>query len=566
MPAERPGLAWKILGGTVMVGVLPLLVAAIVIPRTMQSAFAEISRDYLGQVAQHIASTIEMEMRRHVEATTAVSKIETLRETIRLRNLGTLAPAAIQAANEQLVSLVQSRSLEHQGLFLCDREGTVFAGALRSGDVGPYTHIDIRARAYFQQARDTGTTVVSELIRSKVQDVPIVVIAVPVHDECGAFEGLIGLSVEISHLSSFIVQQTPRQIGTPFAIDRQGMIFAHHDSSRTFGAPLSHMPGMEILASRMVRGEAGVESYRLPDRTEKMAAFAPVPLTGWSVAVSMRASQFVAASKGIQTVIIVLVLAFALVGLLVAAALSLSFEQIRQALSDVRTSNHRFKLFASAVGDVIWDLDLASGRFSLNDDQNGFLQLADRTGSSFDALTAFIPKTERAIFEQGIESCRRTGQWTGEHHILRKDGSLRYALHRVLLIKNSRGEPDHLVGRLTDITERRDTEEKLARQAALLDQTRDGIMVLDLDHTIKYWNKGAGALYGWTAEEALGRRQDELLATEIELPAELVIEKGEWFGTLQKKTRAGAVLTLDCRWTPPAGRTWRTAGDPHAGY
>jgi PAS domain S-box-containing protein len=86
-------------------------------------------------------------------------------------------------------------------------------------------------------------------------------------------------------------------------------------------------------------------------------------------------------------------------------------------------------------------------------------------------------------------------------------------LHRVLLTKNSRGEPDHLVGRLTDITERRDTEEKLTRQAALLDKTRDGIMVLNLDHTIKYWNKGAGAIYGWTAEEALGRRQDELRRT-----------------------------------------------------
>jgi two-component system cell cycle sensor histidine kinase/response regulator CckA len=122
-------------------------------------------------------------------------------------------------------------------------------------------------------------------------------------------------------------------------------------------------------------------------------------------------------------------------------------------------------------------------------------------------------------------------------------------LHRVLLTKNSRGEPDHLVGRLTDITERRDTEEKLTRQAALLDKTRDGIMVLNLDHTIKYWNKGAGAIYGWTAEEALGRRQDELRSTDITLPAELVVEKGEWFGSLKKKTKAGAVLTLDCRWT-----------------
>jgi len=547
--AERPGLAWIVLGCTLVVGVLPLIVAAWAIPRTMRTAFAEVSRDYLSQIAQNLAGNVQSEMRRHMDAVEAVSKIETLREIIRQRNRSELSPEALRAANHQLASLVENKNSEHQGLFLCGRDGTVFAGALRTGELDPYVNVDIRSRAYFEQAKQSAKTVISDPIRSLIANVPIVVIAVPLTDAEGSFEGLVGLSVEIQHIVSFISAHASRQVGAPFAVDRNGVIFAHQDPSYVFTVPLGRIPGAEILSSRMLRGEAGVETYRLPDGTDKLAAFAPVTLSGWSIAASMRSSEFAAASKGIQSVIFVLGIAVTLVGLLLAAALMIAYEQIRVSLFEVRTSNERFKLFAAAAGDVLWDLDLHSERLCVSAADNGFLVPFTPEDSSLGSLRSRIPASERVRFDEGIRLCRGAGSWTGEHHINRKDGTSGYVIHRIILLKNSNGAPERMIGRLTDISDRRETEEKLARQAALLDKTRDGIMVLDLDQTIRYWNHGAETLFGWTGKEATGRRQAELLCVDIKTASQVVAEKGEWFGTLSKKNKAGESRVLDCRWT-----------------
>ena len=56
-----------------------------------------------------------------------------------------------------------------------------------------------------------------------------------------------------------------------------------------------------------------------------------------------------------------------------------------------------------------------------------------------------------------------------------------------------------------DVTERRLTELKLRQQAELLNLAQDAIVVLDLNHRVSFWNRGAEKVYGWTTEEALGR-------------------------------------------------------------
>ena len=51
------------------------------------------------------------------------------------------------------------------------------------------------------------------------------------------------------------------------------------------------------------------------------------------------------------------------------------------------------------------------------------------------------------------------------------------------------------------------------QQASLLNLTHDTIFVRDMGDLITYWNRGAQELYGWMAEEAIGRRSPELLQT-----------------------------------------------------
>ena len=57
------------------------------------------------------------------------------------------------------------------------------------------------------------------------------------------------------------------------------------------------------------------------------------------------------------------------------------------------------------------------------------------------------------------------------------------------------------------------------QQASLLNLTHDTIFVRDMSDVITYWNRGAQELYGWTAEEAIGKRAHELLQSVLPAPA-----------------------------------------------
>jgi len=91
------------------------------------------------------------------------------------------------------------------------------------------------------------------------------------------------------------------------------------------------------------------------------------------------------------------------------------------------------------------------------------------------------------------------------------------------------------------------------QQASLLDLTHDSIFVRDMNFLITYWNKGALELYGWSAEEALGKRSHELLHTEYPKPLEEIrgelVRTGRWEGELRRKTAGGNEVVVASRWS-----------------
>src|SRR6266481_1283175 len=99
--------------------------------------------------------------------------------------------------------------------------------------------------------------------------------------------------------------------------------------------------------------------------------------------------------------------------------------------------------------------------------------------------------------------------------------------------------------------ERKRAEDALRRQANLLDQVHEAILVCELSGTIIYWNRGAEQLYGFSREEAIGRFSHDLLRTEHAIPMDLLkatIERhGTWTGELTQTTRDGRKVVVDTR-------------------
>ncbi|MEA5575856.1 PAS domain S-box protein [Anabaena sp. UHCC 0451] len=114
---------------------------------------------------------------------------------------------------------------------------------------------------------------------------------------------------------------------------------------------------------------------------------------------------------------------------------------------------------------------------------------------------------------------------------------------------------DQYLGRLyifEDITNRKQVEQKIHEQAALLDIVTDAIIVQDLEHKILFWNKSAEKLYGWQAEEVINKNTGAIGVNEPRYQAQeiyqTVLKKGLWQGELNKYTKSGTEIIVESCW------------------
>jgi PAS domain S-box-containing protein len=114
--------------------------------------------------------------------------------------------------------------------------------------------------------------------------------------------------------------------------------------------------------------------------------------------------------------------------------------------------------------------------------------------------------------------------------------------------------PVRVVVMHADMTERHQAQERAFVQAALLDEIDVSVILTDLDLTVLSWNAGAERLYGWTAEEAVGRPASETI-----LPAESLLSAeeggrdlacqsdGRWDGEYTVRRKDGSTFSAHVR-------------------
>jgi PAS domain S-box-containing protein len=116
-----------------------------------------------------------------------------------------------------------------------------------------------------------------------------------------------------------------------------------------------------------------------------------------------------------------------------------------------------------------------------------------------------------------------------EYRLITRDGSVRWVDDRTVVGRNAQGEPVYYQGVVLDITERklleRETEERRGFLESILAAAPDAIITADNQHAIVEWNPGAQRLFGYSREEAIGRRIDDLITGDDPRTAE---EAAHW--------------------------------------
>lgn len=226
-----------------------------------------------------------------------------------------------------------------------------------------------------------------------------------------------------------------------------------------------------------------------------------------------------------------------------------------------KSLHERFQIAAELVSDALWDWDLQTDSLWWSAGMHRLFgheevdELPNYLGQ------ALLHPDDRGRVFAGVRVALAGSEehWNDTYRLRKADGSYAWVENRAKIVRNSVGGAVRMIGIIRDITSAREQQacqaedaRRLAEQAALLDKARDAIIVTDLENRIRYWNAGATRLYGWSATEALGQLQHELLLEdplEIRRRTDQMLLADETTLDLTQRHKRGEALQVHSHWT-----------------
>jgi PAS domain S-box-containing protein len=176
-------------------------------------------------------------------------------------------------------------------------------------------------------------------------------------------------------------------------------------------------------------------------------------------------------------------------------------------------------------------------------------RVEDIVGSS--VLSLFTPSDHEHV-RGNLERADQIGHARYEARMVRRDRSIFPVQMDLVSVLGDDGELVYRVATAQDISEGKQAEEKIIYQARLLEQVNDAVLATDEHFTITSWNSAAERIFGWKAEEVIGRKSEEFLQTEFfnktrSDAVQEIKETGEFSAEVTQLRRDGSRIHIETR-------------------
>jgi PAS domain S-box-containing protein len=225
---------------------------------------------------------------------------------------------------------------------------------------------------------------------------------------------------------------------------------------------------IELPSVRGVLGYEGITEGRDYRGEEVIAAVRSVPDSPWILVARMDLAEVYAPLTQMMWVIMVLIGAL-LTGAGAGVAMvwrrrsQLFYRQRAEVAEALRESEEKFRIGAASASDLIWDWDISRGKLDWFGDIDQMLGYAPgefpRTLEAWEKMIHALDRDRvMSALERHLDARL---PYNEEYRTVRKDGSLRYWVDRGTAMWDETGKAFRMIGACSDITERKQAEDKL---------------------------------------------------------------------------------------------------------
>jgi methyl-accepting chemotaxis protein len=305
------GIGKKMMIGGVALVLIPLLIVGVFTAYQASNSLKEAGEQRSAMLADKLAESVntvlmeELKIAKLLAADSAVVAVTAKPDEDGIKGLNDKMARSAKAAGDY-----------YEAVIVADPSGKVIgdnAGGKMSG-------INVSDRDYFIKAMK-GEANVGDVVKSKNSGMPVSAVAAPIKDESGKVIGMAGLILKIDFLVDKIVATRIGKTGYPFIVDGDGLTIAHPNRDHILKTNLRDDTGgqMKEIMESMLAGKKGVGHYVF-EGIPKIAGYAPVPATGWSLGVTQNTEEFMGAVATIRNGIILVglvFLGFAILGVII---------------------------------------------------------------------------------------------------------------------------------------------------------------------------------------------------------------------------------------------------------